>query len=338
MMKRKFPHNFQTGQIDNIVKNSGKTKARSNYSNVNGNSSPYQYLPKIDRNKSTHCYLNSSSTLPNNLNSKNTKKVENTTKKLSNSLYQKIQNENQSKRPIDSKKEKNESGYSSTKINPQQCQEYLNKKEINSSTGQLDERKKIVGLKKSHVEVGKNAFSVEESITVGIKMQLIYSLLCKSEFQSLTQLIFHLLSEKPVGLVNKTDKSKCILFLDYLILRTKKLSYIVDSLIQDRSILLKALEKDKQDLRLFIKNIKNTIYEKIVDSKNIQSFWHKCDVLSEELNLIKNKKNIQNEIEEEYESYNEIKSLTKEKRINLNGKKKSIYDICLLLSRLISKY
>ncbi|EAK88108.1 hypothetical protein [Cryptosporidium parvum Iowa II] len=231
MMKRKFPHNFQTGQIDNIVKNSGTTKARSNYSNVNGNSSPYQYLPKIDRNKSTHCYLNSSSTLPNNLNSKNTKKVENTTKKFSSSLYQKIQNENQSKRPIDSKKEKNESGCS-TKINPQQCQEYLNKKEINSSTGQLDERKKIVSSKKSHAEVGKNVSSVEESITVGIKMQLIYSLLCKSEFQSLTQLIFQLLSEKSVGLVNKTDKSKCILFLDYLILRTKKLSYIIDSLIQ----------------------------------------------------------------------------------------------------------
>ncbi|KAK9172524.1 hypothetical protein CmeUKMEL1_13935 [Cryptosporidium meleagridis] len=334
-MKRKFPHNFQTGQIDNTVKNNNTIKGRSNYSNVIGNSSPYQYLPKIDRNKNTHCYLSSSSGLPNNLNSKNTKKVENTTKKFSNSLYQKIQNENQSKRPIDSKK--NEGGYS-TKINPQQGQENLNKKEINSSTGQLDEKKKIVDLKKSHVEVGKNASSVEESITVGIKMQLIYSLLSKSEFQALTQLIFNLLSEKSVGSVNITDKSKCILFLDYLILRTKKLSYIVDSLIQDRLILLKALEKDKQDFRLFMKNIKNIVYEKIVDSKNIQSFWHKCDILSEELNLLKNKKDIQNEIEEEYNSYKEIKSLTKEKRINLNRKKKSIYDICLLLSRLISKY
>ncbi|KAH8583918.1 uncharacterized protein ELE39_002676 [Cryptosporidium sp. chipmunk genotype I] len=335
-MKRKFPHsNFQAGQTDNIVKNNNSTKVKSNYSSVVSNSIPYQYLSKTERNKNAHCYFNNSSSLPNSLNSRNSRKVEHTTTKFSGNLYQKIQNENQSKRQIDSKRGENEC--SSTKIDFQQNQDCSNKKGINSNTSQLDESKKIIDLKKNNIELGRNISSVEESITTGIKLQLIYSLLCKSEFQSLTQLIFNLLNEKSTGSANKTDKSKCVLFLDYLILRTKKLSFIVDSYIQDKSILLKLLEQDKQIFRLSIKNIKHKIYEKIVDSKNIQSLWHKCDILSEEINLIKNKKDIQDEIENEYESYNEMKFVTKEKRINFNRKKKSIHDICLLLSRLISK-
>ncbi|OII75307.1 uncharacterized protein cubi_01828 [Cryptosporidium ubiquitum] len=337
MMKRKFPHNnFQTGQIDSTIKNNNTGKARSNYSNAIGNANSYQNSLKIERNKNAQCYLNVP-TIPNNLNNKNTKKIEHINKKPPSNLYQKMQNDDQSKRHIDTKREKSEYEYSSTKMNIQQNQDSSTKKKSNSNQMESYETKKMVESKKSCIEATRNIFSVEESISTGIKMQLIYSLFGKSEFQSLTQLIFNLLNGKSVGPANKTDKSKCILFLDYLILRTKKLSYIIDSCIQDKSLLLRLLEKDRQEFELSVRNVKHIIYENIVESKNIQSFWHKCDILSEEINSIKNKRDIQNEIESEYESYNVIKAVTREKKINFNQKKKSIRDICLILSKLISK-
>lgn len=338
MMKRKFPHNnFQTGQVDSTIKSNNSAKIRSNYSSVVSNTSPYRNLSKLEKSKNVQCYFNNGSTILNNFNNKNTKKVEHMNKKSSSSLYHKIQNDDQFKKNIDMKREKSEHEYSSKKTSIQHNQDYSSKKKNNPNKNQFYDTKKVVDLKKNYIEVTRNICPIEESISAGIKMQLIYSLLGKSEFQSLTQLIFNLLNEKSIGSIDKTDKSKCILFLDYLILRTKKLSYIIDSCIQDKSRLLRQLEKDRQEFKSFVRNIKHIIYEKIIDSKNIQSFWQKCDVLSEEINLIKNKKDIQSEIEREYESYNEMKTVTKEKKINFEKKKKSIYNICLLLSRLISK-
>lgn len=332
-MKRKFPHNFQAGQVGHIAKGNSSARARSNYSNKTDATTPYQGLSKLERNKNAQCHLNNEHT-PNNMNIKNIKKLDNSATKSSSSLHYKMQNENSSKKTNDTIRE-NEDGHSSTK-NIRHCQNNFNKKETNSCTNQLDENKKMLELKKNHMEVSKNISSVEEGISTGIKMQLTYSLLGKSEFQSLTQLVFSMLNENSVEIVNKIDKSKCILFLDYLILRTKKLSYLIDSSIQDRSISLKQLEKNKQDLTLFTKKIKHLIYEKIVESKSIQSLWQKCDVLSEEINSIKSK-DLRSEVEHENEQ-NEVKTIKLEEIPHFVGKMKSIRDYCLILSRLISKF
>lgn len=332
-MKRKFPHSFQAGQVGHITKSNSSARPRHNYSNTTGATTPYQNLSKIEKNKNAQCHFNNGQ-MSNDLDIKSIKKIENTTTKSSSGLHYKVQNYNSSKRNNDTKRE-NEDGHSSTK-NIRNSKGDFNKKETSSSTNQFDENKKMLELKKNQNEVSKNTSSVEEGISTGIKMQLTYSLLGKSEFQSLTQLVFSMLNQSSVELTNKIDKSKCILFLDYLILRTKKLSYLIDSSIQDRTISLKHLEKDKQKLTLFTKKIKHLMYGKILESKNIQSLWHKCDIFSEEINSIKSNKDIRSEIGHEYEQA-EDKNIKSEEKTNFNGKIKSIRDFCLILSRLISK-
>ncbi|KAJ1604903.1 hypothetical protein OJ252_3609 [Cryptosporidium canis] len=332
-MKRKFPHNHQSGHISQITKSNSSNKSRDSYSHTSGNTTPYRSFPRPERKNSTSDHLDVGQ-VTNNQNNKNTKRPVYNTTRSSGNTYHKPQNGSASKRAVDVKKE-SEHKHSTKEARGSQTNSH--RKETVSSEGKLDDNTKAHEPKKNNFEANKSANLVDEGVSAGINMQLTYSLLGKSEFQSFTQLIFNFLNGNSINEMSSADKSQCILLIDYLILRTKKLSYLIDSCIRDKLVLLKQLDENKQRLESYTKKINDLIYEKIVESEDIQSLWRKCDILSEEINNIKNIQDIQNDIEHERKKCEEFKATALQKKMNYDKATKSILCLCKALSRMISE-
>ncbi|KAF7457267.1 hypothetical protein HWI79_2222 [Cryptosporidium felis] len=336
-MKRKFSNNnIQVGG-ESVIKGDYSNQTKNSHSEFNSNNgNPYNFR-RQDRNKKNSLNYNSTGQGSLDNSNKGGKRSEYLTKKLPSDLIQRVSSDAQNNRSQIIRRERGEKHLLKKERKDTQLDEQhpTHSKGNNTSSNQTSQRKNDIDAKKIETEASRGTVPVEDCISSGIRMQLVNNLLGKSEFQSLVQSVFNFLNSSSNNV--DAERSKCILFLDYLILRTKKLSEMIESSIQDSSNLLNSLEEDEKKLKLQMSELKKKIYDNMINSNSIQSLWNKCEILSEQINSLKRRKDIQCEIESALVNRNEIKTSNIDRKKNFNNKIKLIKELCLLLSRLTSK-
>lgn len=332
-MKRKFAYNnsqiSQTDGFNNI--NTSSYRGNYTYNNSRTINGASQNVVKIDKNRKNfqNDYLNDQY-----LNSARGSKITYTPKGALNFVNQRT-TINSQKRSLELKKgvEDIDSTYKE-KQNKRKHNlvELVEKEELLCS--QTDVNKNLES-KRANLEI-KNLPSIEESISTGIRSQLIYSFMGKSEFLSLTQSIMCLLSfgRNKYNDELEVEKSRCILHLDHLILRAKKLNEILEiNALEEYELSGANTEFTKKNLSEFQK-FSELVNEEIIQMNFVHSSWDKCEALCESVNSMKDEKDIQDLIFQELIKINELNAEISKKKMKLSEKTRrarAFYEILLNL-------
>ncbi|KAK6588760.1 hypothetical protein RS030_2208 [Cryptosporidium xiaoi] len=329
-MKRKYTQNNSQISHSDYYCNNNVPSSRSNinfYNNVN----EHIQNSKLDRGNKGSLYNGGLFMYTNKQNRSDiefqTRKTNSSTKRCANSVFSQRNN-------LDSQRLKEDF----TSQNERRVRKITTESDLRESSNtkshvdnsQNSEQKKIV-------ELNKNLTPVEGCVLEGIRSQITSSQMGRQELVSLARSIISLLNIKE-GNNNEilSEKTQCMLHLDLLELRVRKISKVIDIHSSEKSFHLELIRELERILDIQVNNIKALMADKISKESDMQSFWSKCESLSEKINSMQKKKDIEEEIRGEKLKCEKVELEISKKRASLEDKLKIIDGVCNMVTSLSS--
>ncbi|KAH8740006.1 hypothetical protein FG386_000833 [Cryptosporidium ryanae] len=209
----------------------------------------------------------------------------------------------------------------------------------NSSNEKIKIEENVSSDKKKNTELNKSLIPLEDCVSEGIKSQIMSSQMGRQELVLLAKSIISLFNIKEASDEDKifSEKTQCMLYLDYLELRARKISKAIEIYSSEKLFHLGLINTLSEIMKVELGNIKDLMNDRLSEESDIQSFWSRCEALSEKINLMKKRKDIEEEIKSEKFKCEEIELEITEKRVRFEEKLKKIDEICSLVTGLSSK-